>query len=928
MRSSNLIGQENRLIYRNLSDFNDQTRYNSRTAELNADQQAAQYQAQLSLNQSTGQRTSDPNFQTAAKVPVSQGLQDARTVYNTGGSTTYSQTPGTYAGTTGTVKPTLQFGQQVTDAMGSFQAPTLQGSNNSNPTPGQEPIPSTSTGGMKDPTFYGQWGNEADMAAYEQRKTELLKQQQLKQQMDQADATKNTASSAASTAATQQNNAGLTQNDQMAKFEPMLAGLPPEDAAALRASLQSAFSSSDTQTGLAQKSYNAEIKAADQSMNAYDKVLSQQRQDSTDLYKASQGFLDDAQKRREEATAKANENAQEQLKWQENKAVRQQKAANDKRLNQLVLGQAIGGGFGSSNWTAEVVDAEWEGEQAVIDLQKEFGFKRADVDIAFTEQLNGIYEFYGSQKLDALKTYKAELQNNSNLRFQAADKTETRKADARTKLNDTLAQIAKDQASEIKDATKEVRNTLKDLRAEKRSEEQTKKANAYSMFTWAFSNTEDASLRRLALKQMSDAGYDVSQINVGAMTFDGLEQLRKIEEDQAITDSEAMLATMGDEYSQATEFLRNAVRGSKGVTVKSMPDEIARNLQLLESGKEQQFRDNLLTFAVGKMGVDEAKAFRVRHNANIAIGEVNAELEKLGKDYGGRWKSIIENGKTFFELLDKDQKFAGLKAKIGYAQSQMRNELFGAALSPQEKAIADEFLVEWGTDEGLTAMTKLKELSTNINRDLSTSFDSLAGNGAYEYITKGRTQATAEPQPSMGTMDILNIMRGGTYSPSGGGGEPPEEGEVMETSFLSGTITGYGSKYWEAGLDVAAPKNTPIKTPIGGVVEKVVYNPTWAGHPNDPAKGKQQNGGFGNQVIVRYPDGVKIQFSHASKVAFGKDMEGKPVDPGAILAYVGNTGNTYGNTGVHADITGYKPDGTLMTAKEVAKWMLANSHTA
>jgi murein DD-endopeptidase MepM/ murein hydrolase activator NlpD len=86
------------------------------------------------------------------------------------------------------------------------------------------------------------------------------------------------------------------------------------------------------------------------------------------------------------------------------------------------------------------------------------------------------------------------------------------------------------------------------------------------------------------------------------------------------------------------------------------------------------------------------------------------------------------------------------------------------------------------------------------------------------------------------------------------------------------------------------------------------------------AQGKAQNGGFGNQVVAKYDDGVKLQFSHL------KDVSVKPGDvlePGKQLASIGNTGNTYGKTGIHVDITGYKPDGTLMTAQEVAQYMLS-----
>ena len=187
-----------------------------------------------------------------------------------------------------------------------------------------------------------------------------------------------------------------------------------------------------------------------------------------------------------------------------------------------------------------------------------------------------------------------------------------------------------------------------------------------------------------------------------------------------------------------------------------------------------------------------------------------------------------------------------------------------------------------------------------------------------------------EPVSSFTPQKFNNLLPPGYQSPfsspNGGGGVTiPKENGRLNSGFLNGIVTGYGSKYWEAGLDVAAAKGTPITSPIEGVVEKVVYNPNWKGTPNNKEVGKSQNGGFGNQVVVRYPDGVKMQFSHADRLPFGKEMEGKKLQPNSTIAFVGNTGNTYGATGVHADITGYRSDGSKMTAKEVAQWLLNHS---
>lgn len=154
------------------------------------------------------------------------------------------------------------------------------------------------------------------------------------------------------------------------------------------------------------------------------------------------------------------------------------------------------------------------------------------------------------------------------------------------------------------------------------------------------------------------------------------------------------------------------------------------------------------------------------------------------------------------------------------------------------------------------------------------------------------------------------------YQPVGAGGH-------LSTPFVSGTITGYGSytedgkPIWEYGLDVANTLGTPIVSGLPGKVVSVVSNY----HSTDKPKGEAggaENGGFGNQVKVKYEDGTTIWFSHLDTVNV---TEGQDIAAGMILGGMGNTGKTYGNTGIHVDITGIKANGTKMTAKEVEAFL-------
>ena len=146
------------------------------------------------------------------------------------------------------------------------------------------------------------------------------------------------------------------------------------------------------------------------------------------------------------------------------------------------------------------------------------------------------------------------------------------------------------------------------------------------------------------------------------------------------------------------------------------------------------------------------------------------------------------------------------------------------------------------------------------------------------------------------------------------------DGETTLQNVGEGIVTGIdGSKLWKWGLDfvLSGGYKASVLAPLSGVVTSVV-----GGYKNNTGKplvsgtGKQQNSGFGNQIKIKTDDGQEIWVSHLASVADLK--EGQRISQGQIIGTQGNTGSTYGNTGVHLDITMKKPDGSYYTAREVA----------
>ena len=107
------------------------------------------------------------------------------------------------------------------------------------------------------------------------------------------------------------------------------------------------------------------------------------------------------------------------------------------------------------------------------------------------------------------------------------------------------------------------------------------------------------------------------------------------------------------------------------------------------------------------------------------------------------------------------------------------------------------------------------------------------------------------------------------------------EGVYFSIRPVTGTITSrYGSvesirSHAHSGLDIAAPRGTPIQAAAGGTV-------SFAG----------TMGGYGNLVIIDHENGVQTYYGHCSKIYASV---GDEVAAGDTIAAVGTTGFSTGN---------------------------------
>jgi len=93
------------------------------------------------------------------------------------------------------------------------------------------------------------------------------------------------------------------------------------------------------------------------------------------------------------------------------------------------------------------------------------------------------------------------------------------------------------------------------------------------------------------------------------------------------------------------------------------------------------------------------------------------------------------------------------------------------------------------------------------------------------------------------------------------------------------------------GIDIGAPKGTPIYAAAGGTV--LLAKNGWSG-------------GYGNMIILQHPNGTKTLYAHMSKLA---TSTGKKVSQGGVIGYVGSTGHSTGPH-LHFEVFNAKNPGT------------------
>ncbi|MDZ7953294.1 peptidoglycan DD-metalloendopeptidase family protein [Nostoc sp. DedQUE09] len=169
--------------------------------------------------------------------------------------------------------------------------------------------------------------------------------------------------------------------------------------------------------------------------------------------------------------------------------------------------------------------------------------------------------------------------------------------------------------------------------------------------------------------------------------------------------------------------------------------------------------------------------------------------------------------------------------------------------------------------------------------------------GSASQWTPSRTQSAtrvATPSRKVNASDSLGKMRGTTVSPQvlpplaavdqylprpiDELTPPPSSSTLAYTWPAKGTLTsGYGWRWgrMHKGIDVANSTGTPVVASAEGTILKAGWN----------------NGGYGNLVEIRHPDGSTTRYAHNSKILV---QPGQAVNQGETIALMGSTGHSTG----------------------------------
>jgi murein DD-endopeptidase MepM/ murein hydrolase activator NlpD len=425
-----------------------------------------------------------------------------------------------------------------------------------------------------------------------------------------------------------------------------------------------------------------------------------------------------------------------------------------------------------------------------------------------------------------------------------------------------------------------------------------KQDNAYNMFQFAFTQSNDPAMRKKALDMMADAGYDVTGINPNALTpsmeMKMMDLAAKAEADAAKFNTGQLYGQMKIGDRDVGDLVSNALTG---ISVRQKMDGAETMKDALETGDMEVVKDKLMVLALAKIKGMSTASYREYEAAQEATEDLNLimmDLEGFEENYGGAYKDALERGKRLGKLNSPE--WVNLKQNIGNAQAEIRKKFAGVAVTEVEQKFLNQFLIDFDKDTVRDMRIKLEGLQENFliirQSKINTAIDPIRKN-AFQLITGegvGMSKDVTEYddawfeqgfQSSSPTSFHYDGLKSLSYGVSQGFSTPiasKEKGGLYAQS----TVDAWGGTH--AGVDLKIPQGSKLPATTGGRVISSSFDPNWGG-----------------TIVWRDMYGAEHRYSHLSAINL---KEGDTIKPGQIIGLSGGKPGTKGagnSTGSHLD---------------------------
>jgi hypothetical protein len=332
---------------------------------------------------------------------------------------------------------------------------------------------------------------------------------------------------------------------------------------------------------------------------------------------------------------------------------------------------------------------------------------------------------WASNNATAYKDYKNEIKAIKSDYSVGAKERRGLVRDAQKTYSTTLNTVAMKVGDMYAEQAKEARE-----RADKVEENKKKSNEALENRYW---KSVQAGLGPEAIQgtinAMNSAGMDTAWIDPNAMSSS--ERDKRMKEKSRTQ----VIGNIGKHVDPRTgidmvSLLDHSVSASKW-SEEERASKIDKGIAFLQSGNVKAFKTDVYLNATQNLAPATAANVANRIFAQKAMSRAEDMLAQYKKDDLGFYTAILE-GKKKFANVDRNQKFVQFRAALGMVQSEISKELFGVALTDNEKTLRQDFLVDFREDKVGTALTKMLELSRNNQSFIESQYDQVLGLGTFK----------------------------------------------------------------------------------------------------------------------------------------------------------------------------------------------------